>query len=59
MNQDDEVDPFDINVCAAESAYNDHNLKYYCNSIVILPTDMFIMGLGYVNYYLYHCILSR
>ena len=53
-----EVDPFDINEYAAESAYNDHNLMYYCNSIVILPIDMFIKGLGYVNYYFYHWIES-
>ena len=53
-----EVVPSDINEYAAESAYNDHNLMYYCNSIVILPIDMFIKGLGYVNYYLYHWIES-
>ena len=58
LDRDDEVDPFDINEYAAESAYNDHNLMYYCNSIVILPIDMFIKGLGYVNYYLYHWIES-
>ena len=58
LDRDDEVDPFDINKYAAESAYNDHNLMYYCNSIIILPIDMVIKGLGYVNYYFYHWIES-
>ena len=53
-----EVDPFDINEYAAESSYNYHNLMNYCNSTVILPINMFIKGLGYVNYYLYHWIES-